>query len=135
MKFLSQCRKMQTNWDLPIEGSTITSEDVARAFMLACSKVSATEWDTIGVELSKHLIQVRKVDRTIVIKGLRTPILEMSKAADNLEAAVKVHVQGSSRPQGRADCPHKEIEYNDDTMGGCGSTWEKMCSTCGKVWN
>lgn len=27
-----------------------------------------------------------------------------------------------------------KIEYNDDTMGGCGSGWDSRCNLCGKVW-
>jgi ASC-1-like (ASCH) protein len=50
------------------------------------------------------------------------------------------HMLGSSTPQGNPDCLHHDgvynswIQYNDDTMGGCGSGWEKMCTGCGKVW-
>ena len=54
--------------------------------------------------------------------------------------SVMTHVNGSSRPEGDPTCNHSDhngnsyIERNDDTMGGCGSTWERMCSHCGKVW-
>lgn len=53
---------------------------------------------------------------------------------------VSTHVNGSSRPEGDAACSHRDgdekslIERNDDTMAGCGSTWDRMCSDCGKIW-
>jgi ASC-1-like (ASCH) protein len=51
------------------------------------------------------------------------------------------HVVGSSRPDGDPNCSHVNpvtkqsmVEYNDKTMGGCGSGWDKQCNGCGKVW-
>lgn len=35
---------------------------------------------------------------------------------------------------GDPKCPHKNIRYNDETMGGCGSGWDSVCEDCGKVW-
>lgn len=53
---------------------------------------------------------------------------------------LQTHIRGSSNPKGHPDCTHRLldgkscIEYNDDTMGGCGSGWHRMCNFCGKVW-
>lgn len=46
---------------------------------------------------------------------------------------LEVHIKGSSNPKGSKDCVHS-IEYNDETMGGCGSGWDRKCTKCGKVW-
>ena len=43
-----------------------------------------------------------------------------------------LHIMGSSNPKGAEGCKHS-WEYNDDTMGGCGSGWDRRCTTCGKV--
>ena len=53
---------------------------------------------------------------------------------------LKIHVNGSLNPEGDLNCDHKfksgdsAIEYNQETMGGCGSGWDERCSICGKVW-
>lgn len=65
---------------------------------------------------------------------------EMADVAERTRRNVQTHINGSSRPEGDPNCRHQRpdgksaVEYNDDTMGGCGSGWEKMCSLCGKVW-
>ncbi len=47
--------------------------------------------------------------------------------------SIQTHVNGSSNPKGREGCPHKNMTYNDETMGGCGSGWLKRCDDCGFV--
>jgi len=54
---------------------------------------------------------------------------------------LQAHINGSYRPEGDSKCTHRDVEsgkstvvYNDATMPGLGSQWEKMCETCGKVW-
>ncbi len=54
---------------------------------------------------------------------------------------LQAHINGSYRPEGDLLCTHRDVAngkstvvYNDSTMGGIGSQWEKMCESCGKVW-
>lgn len=38
---------------------------------------------------------------------------------------------------GRIDtngCSHRQLQYNDDTMGGCSSGWSSVCQDCGHVF-
>ena len=54
--------------------------------------------------------------------------------------SLKIHIEGSSNPEGDPNCNHKDkkgnsqVIYNDDTMGGCGSGWDQVCKLCGKIW-
>jgi hypothetical protein len=67
-----------------------------------------------------------------------------TRVDSDIRKDIKTHVEGSSNPEGNENCNHKyesglqeglsAIYYNDDTMGGSGSSWEKACDRCGKVW-
>lgn len=76
-----------------------------------------------------------KLAVTMDMSKQNLPIKNMADL--NLQA----HINGSYRPEGDPMCTHRDAEsgkstvaYNDSTMGGIGSTWSKMCETCGKVW-
>lgn len=51
----------------------------------------------------------------------------------DVKANIKIHIEGSSNPKGDPKCKHKNMVYNDETMGGCGSGWYRMCEECGFV--
>jgi hypothetical protein len=50
----------------------------------------------------------------------------------DIKTNIKTHIEGSSNPKGDPKCKHNMV-YNDETMGGCGSGWYRMCEDCGFV--
>lgn len=75
------------------------------------------------------------------IKDVSDPeLLAHHSRAQEMTKALDAHVKGSCDPSGDPNCDHfwdNEVtaqEYNDETMGGCGSGWTSRCNRCGKVW-
>ena len=50
---------------------------------------------------------------------------------EKLSHNLNLHM-GLVNPEGNPDCLH-EWRYNDETMGGCGSGWDRICDACGKT--